>query len=85
MIRIMGSYYYIKGKNSELGYTPVLEEEYIEAIFRIAKKKGVKITEAKILKEIECIYKKGKRALKNLTKSKENGNINLLKSPALVR
>lgn len=35
----MGSYYYLMDKNSELGYTPVPEDEYIEAILRIAKEK----------------------------------------------
>lgn len=49
----MGSYYYVKDKNSELGYTPVPEDEYIEAIIRIAKKNGLKITDDMVLEEVE--------------------------------
>lgn len=38
----MGSYYNVKDKNSDFGYTPIPEEKYIGAIFRIAKKERFK-------------------------------------------
>lgn len=52
----MGSYYYIEDKSSENGFTPVPEDEYIQAIFRIAKKKGVRITDGMILGELETQF-----------------------------
>lgn len=48
----MGSYYYIKDKDSEFGFTPVPEEDYTQALLCIAKNKGVKITDKMILKKI---------------------------------
>lgn len=53
----MGSYYYIRDKDSDLKFTPVPEDEYVQAIFRIAKKQGVEITDKTILKEVENIEK----------------------------
>lgn len=70
----MGSYYYINDPKSEFGYIPIPEDEYVEAIFRIAKRKGVKISDKMILEELT----------KNLTSSKKNFTIKTLKSPALV-
>lgn len=49
----MGSYYYVSDRSSDLGYTPVPEDEYIQAVLRIAKRKGVEITDAMILEELE--------------------------------
>lgn len=49
----MGSYYYVEDKNSDFGYTPVPEEEYVRDILSIAKKHGLEITDEMILKEIE--------------------------------
>lgn len=49
----MSSYYYLEDSSSEFGYSPIPEEEYLMAILRIARKHGVKITDAKILKELE--------------------------------
>ena len=49
----MGTYYYIKDKNSELGFMPVPEDEYVQAVFYIANKHGIKITDEMILKELE--------------------------------
>lgn len=72
--KIMGSYYYVKDKNSDFGYTPVPEEEYVEAVFCIAKKYGLKITDEMVLGQI-----------RNLTRRKINARISVLKSPALVR
>ena len=76
----MGSYYYIEDKNSDFGYTPVPEEEYMSAILSIARNKGIEITDELILKEVE---NKGYQS--NLTVSKKNAKITILKSPALVR
>lgn len=61
----MGSYYYISDKDSDLKFTPVPEDEYVQAIFRIAKRQGVEITDRMILKEVENIEK-------NLGKNKDN-------------
>ncbi len=57
----MGSYYYVKDKNSDFGYAPVPEEEYTQAIIHIAKKKGVKITDKMILKEVENLDSRSSR------------------------
>lgn len=54
----MGSYYYVEDQNSESGFTPVPENDYIQAVFRIAKKRGLKITDNLILKEIEKLDNK---------------------------
>lgn len=58
----MGSYYYIKDKYSKIGFTPVPEDEYVQAVFRIAKKHGLKITNNMILKEVNELYKKGEKS-----------------------
>lgn len=71
----MGSYYYVTDIKSELGYTPISEEDYVGAIIRIAKRKGIKISDKMILEEI---------TKKILTRGKKNAIINTLKSPALV-
>lgn len=75
----MGSYYYISDKDSDLGLTPVPEDEYMQAIFRIAKRYGLKITDEMILKELEKQNTKT-----SLTKTIETDSIILLKSPALA-
>lgn len=80
----MGSYYYVKDKNSDFGYTPIHEEEYIEAIFRIAKKKGVNITDVMILQEIEKTNREKAQIKDNLTRGKRNAKMSVLKSPALA-
>lgn len=49
---IMGSYYYIEDSDSETGYTPIPEDNYIEAILKIAKRNGVKIAPKMILEEV---------------------------------
>ena len=51
----MSSYYYVEDKNSETGFTPIPEDEYMQVIFRIAKKRNLKITDKMILKELEEI------------------------------
>lgn len=53
----MGSYYYISDKDSDLEFTPVPEDQYVQAIFRIAKRQGVETTDKMILKEVENIEK----------------------------
>lgn len=54
----MGSYYYVEDKNSEFGFTPVPEDDYVQAVLRITKKHGLKITDNLILKEIEELNSK---------------------------
>lgn len=49
----MGSYYYIKDKDSEFGLTPVPEDDYIQTILRIAKKRNLRITDKMILRELK--------------------------------
>lgn len=80
----MGSYYYISDKDSDLGLTPVHEDEYMQTILNIAKKYGLEITDAMILEEIEKTNKE-KGQIRNLTREKINAKISVLKSPALVR
>lgn len=54
----MSSHCYIQDPNSEFGSVPVAEEDYITAILRIARRKGIKITDQLILRELEEIGKK---------------------------
>lgn len=48
----MSDYYYFEDKESDLGYTPVLGDDYVMAIKSIARRKGIKITDRMILNEI---------------------------------
>jgi len=54
----MGTYYYLKDPKSEGGLNPVYEDDYFGALFSIAKKQGLNITDKMILDEI---YKKGSK------------------------
>jgi hypothetical protein len=83
--KVMGSYYYVSDKNSDLGYTPIPENEYVQAVFCIAKRAGVKITDDMILDEVEKTNMLNKGYRNNLTVGKKNAKITILKSPALVR
>jgi len=49
----MGNYYYVRDKDSEFGFTPVPEDDYIQAIFHIAKKRNLRITDKMILAELK--------------------------------
>ena len=62
----MGTYYYLKNPNphDEWGMVPVHEDDYIAAILRVAKKRGVKITDGMIMKEIGLGTKKKRRETK---------------------
>lgn len=51
----MGTYWYVKDPEDDMGYSPIPEDEYVGAIFSIAKKHGLKITDKMILDEV---YKK---------------------------
>lgn len=53
----MSSYYYLDDPKSELGSIPVPEEVYIAAILQIASRKGIKISDKIILKELEKMEK----------------------------
>ena len=48
----MGTYYYLKDKKSDEGLQPVYEDDYLQTIFSIAKKNGLKINDGIILKEL---------------------------------
>lgn len=48
----MSSYYYVQDPDSEYGLTPIPEDEYIQAVFRVAKTKGVNITDKMIIEEL---------------------------------
>ncbi|MBU1085320.1 MAG: NYN domain-containing protein [Candidatus Beckwithbacteria bacterium] len=48
----MGSYYYLDDPESESGSSPVFEDDYLSAIFSIAKKLKLKITDKMILDEV---------------------------------
>ncbi len=57
----MSSYYYVQDQESDTGFTPIPEDEYIQAIFRVAKNKGVNISEKMIIEELnQKNRKKGK-------------------------
>lgn len=59
----MGSYYYLEDKNSENGFTPVPEDEYVQAVFRVAKKRGLNITDKMILENLSQMnQKKGEKS-----------------------
>ncbi len=49
----MSSYYYVQDPDSEYGFTPIPEDEYIQAVFRVAKNKGVNITEKMIIEALK--------------------------------
>lgn len=57
----MSSYYYVKDSDSEFGYTPIPEEEYIMAVSRICRQKGAEIRDRMILKEVEKMWKKRRK------------------------
>jgi len=69
----MGSYYYVKDPNSEFGYTPIPEEEYIVAILRIVGKRGVKITDGMILEELGLAGNCGKHKLTRVERRSYGG------------
>ncbi|MDP3973785.1 MAG: hypothetical protein Q8P92_03045 [Candidatus Daviesbacteria bacterium] len=48
----MSSYYYVQDPNSETGFTPIPEDEYMQAAFRVAKNKGVNVTDKMIIEEL---------------------------------
>ena len=48
----MGTYYYLDDPQSETGSSPVFEDDYFGALFSIASKRGLKITDKMILDEI---------------------------------
>lgn len=49
----MGTYYYIKDPDLKEKYLPVYEDDFIEALFAIAEKYGIEITDEMILEEIK--------------------------------
>lgn len=69
----MGTYYYVDDTESEDGHLPIYEDDYIAAIFQIAKRSGVSITEDKmILTEVKSHWRKPKK--EKSTKKRRNGN-----------
>ena len=53
----MGTYYYVKDLNSKDEMVPIYEDDYIAAIFKIAKENGVEITDEMIAEEINKMWK----------------------------
>lgn len=53
----MTCYYYFDDPDSDLGSTPVPEDDYIEAILKIAEKSGVKISQGMIFEEVKKEWK----------------------------
>jgi len=49
----MTSYYYFDDPDSNFGFAPVPEDDYVEAILKIAEKNGVKITQEMIFEEVK--------------------------------
>lgn len=49
----MGTYYYIKDEKSEDGFQPVYEDDYIQALYSISKKRGLEINDEMILEELK--------------------------------
>ncbi|MBI2597067.1 hypothetical protein HYW41_02835 [Candidatus Daviesbacteria bacterium] len=60
----MSSYYYLDDSKSELGYTPVSEDEMHSAILSIAKSHGLNITDKMILDRIQKKESKSKNIKK---------------------
>ena len=60
----MAGYYYLVDSESELGYTPVSEEEMHGAILSIAKSHGLNITDKMILDQIQKKESKSKNTKK---------------------
>ncbi len=54
----MGTYYYLNDSEEEGGVLPVYEDNFIQAIFNIAEKRGIKITDKIILKEVKAMRQK---------------------------
>lgn len=61
----MGTYYYIEDPDNNDQLTPgmrvVYEDDYISAIYSVAKKHGVKITDKMILEELDKPCQKPKK------------------------
>lgn len=57
----MGTYYYIDDSESDWGFLPIYEDNYIAAIFKLAKKSGVSITDKMILAEVKSHWRKPKK------------------------
>lgn len=53
----MTSYYYFDDPDSDLGSTPVPEDDYVEAILKIAEKNGVKMSQEMIFEEVKKRWK----------------------------
>lgn len=58
----MGTYYYLDDPRSETGTSPVFEDDYFGALFSIASKRGLKITDKMILDEVYKKKPKSKKA-----------------------
>ena len=49
----MGTYYYIKDPDDDNSLSPIYEDDYINALYSIAKKHGIHITDEMIRKELK--------------------------------
>ncbi len=66
----MSSYYYVDDPKSELGCTPIPEEEFINVILAISRKHGLEITDEMILREFQ-VEKPKLKSLKKPQKQKD--------------
>lgn len=48
----MGTYYYVKDLKTKNEMVPIYEDDYIAAILKIAREKGVRITDNMIAEEV---------------------------------
>lgn len=64
----MSDYYYLEDKGGSSDSWPILGDDYIEALFSIVKKNGVRITNEMIFEEINKKYPSNhsKRKSKNI-------------------
>ena len=72
----MSDYYYFEDSEEEFEMTPVLGDDYIQALISIAKKYGLKITDKMILEEIGYKLPKKNKMVKLNSPSKKSGKTN---------
>lgn len=66
----MGTYWYVDDPDSDEGSVPIYEDDYVAAIFSIAKQHGVNITQKMILEEVSKKWKKPSDGRKKTGRSK---------------
>lgn len=66
----MGTYYYVKDPETKGAMMPIYEDDYLAAIFKIARDKGVIITDKMITEEINKRWTKSSKNKSSNRKSK---------------